>query len=115
MRVVWVGLGLTAVAGGAAFLMYLSPAVAMTAVVFGLLATRLQMLAGRLAAKVPKDAKFEEFVKAYGWGMGLRLLGVVALVVVCTAWPAYFPAIGAAIGYLGVLVPLLFLETRTAR
>lgn len=115
MRVIWVGLGLTAVAGIAAFLMYLSPAVAMTAVVFGLLATRLQFMAARLAVQVPKDAPFAEHVKGYGRGMALRLVGVVALVVLCTAWPAYFPAIGAAIGYLGVLIPLLFLEMRTAR
>lgn len=115
MRVVWVGLGLTLLAGTAAFLMYLSPTVAATAVIFGLLATKLQFLAGRYAAKVPKDAAFADFVKGWGMGMGLRLLGVVVLAVVCTAWPAQFPAIGAAIGYLGVLVPLLFLETRTAR
>jgi hypothetical protein len=37
---------------------------------------------------------------------------VVVLAVVCTLWPMRFPAIGAAIGYLGVLIPLLFLETR---
>ena len=115
MRVIWVGLGLTAVAGIAAFLMYQAPAVGMTAVVFGLLATRLQYMALRLAARVPKDAPFAEHVKVYGRGMALRLVGVVALLVVCTAWPAYFPAIGAAIGYLGVLIPLLFLEMRTAR
>ncbi|HEX7918174.1 MAG TPA: hypothetical protein VF454_02170 [Gemmatimonadales bacterium] len=115
MRVIWVGLGLTAVAGIAAFLMYLSPAVAMTAVVFGLLATRLQYMAVRLAVQVPQDAPFAEHVKGYGRGMALRLVGVVVLLVLCTAWPAYFPAIGAAIGYLGVLIPLLFLEMRTSR
>lgn len=115
MKALWVGLGLTAVAGIGSFLAYLSPAVAMTAVVFGLLATRLQMLAIQLAARVPKEAPFAEHVKGYGRGMALRLLGVVALLVLCTAWPAYFPAIGAAIGYLGVLIPLLFLEMRTAR
>jgi hypothetical protein len=113
MRVVWVGLGLTVVAGIATFLMYLSPTVATTAVIFGLLATKLQFLAGRYAAKVPKEAEFAAFLKGWGMGMGLRLLGVVVLAVVCTAWPAQFPAIGAAIGYLGVLIPLLFLETRT--
>ena len=115
MRVVWVGLGLTMLAGVAAFLAYLSPTVALTAVIFGLLATKLQYIAGRIAKKVPPDAKFEAFVKGWGMGMGLRLLGVVVLVVLCTAWPAQFPAIGAAIGYLGVLIPLLFLETRTTR
>jgi len=115
MRVVWVGLGLTVVAGTATFLMYLSPTVAATAVIFGLLATKLQFLSKRFMARVPKDAPFAEFAKAQGMGMGVRFLGVVVLGVVCTAWPAQFPAIGAAIGYLGVLIPLLFLETRTSR
>jgi len=115
MRPVWVGMGLTAVAGIAAFLLYLSPTVAVTAVVFGLLATRLQYMATKFAAKVPKEAPFAEFAKAQGMGMGVRFLGVVVLAVVCTVWPEYFPPIGAAIGYLGVLIPLLFLETRTAR
>lgn len=115
MRVVWMGMGLTALVGIAAFVAYLSPTVAMTAVVFGLLATKLQYMSGRWAAKVPKDAAFAAFAKAQGMGMGIRFLGVVVLAVVCTAWPAQFPAIGAAIGYLGVLIPLLFLETRTAR
>jgi hypothetical protein len=113
MRGVWVGLGLTLLAGMAAFFLHLSPTVAATAVIFGLLATKLQFLAGRYAAQVPKEAAFSAFVKGWGMGMGLRFLGVVVLAVVCTAWPEQFPAIGAAIGYLGVLIPLLFLETRT--
>ena len=115
MKVLGVGLALTAVAGGVAFFLYLSPTVAVTAVIFGLLATKLQYLAGRSQAKVAKDAPFKEFVKGWGMGMGLRLLGVVILAVVCSAWPAQFPAVGAAIGYLGVVIPLLFLETRSSR
>ena len=115
MKLLGVGFALTAVAGGAAWAWSRSGTVAMTAVVFGLLATKLQYLAGLVTGKVAKDAPFKEFVKGWGTGMGLRLLGVVILAVVCSAWPAQFPAVGAAIGYLGVVIPLLFLETRSSR
>jgi hypothetical protein len=115
MKLLGVGLVLTVAAGGAAYLWTGSPTVAMTAVVFGLLATKLQYLAGMVQAKVAKDAPFKEFVKGWGTGMGLRLVGVVVLAVVCSVWPAQFPPVGAAIGYLGVVIPLLFLETRSSR
>ena len=86
-----------------------------TAAVFGLLATTIQYFAGKISAKVPKDADFATFVQGYAGGMGLRVVGVVILAVVSSLWPAQFPALGAAMGYLGVLVPLLFLETRANR
>lgn len=115
MRVLVVGNGLALLAGAAALLVYGSPTVALAAVAFGLLATTIQYVAGKLSARVAKDADFATFVKGWASGMGLRLLGVVILAVVCTVWPVRFPAIGAAIGYLGVLIPLLFLETRATR
>lgn len=109
------GNALALVAGIVGFVLYLSPAVAFTAVAFGLLATTIQYGAGKVTARIPKDAAFGVFVRGWGTGMGLRLLGVVVLAVVCSVWPARFPAIGAAIGYLGVLIPLLFLEMRATR
>lgn len=115
MKLLLTGKGLTLLAGLVAFLLYLSPTVAMTAVVFGLLATTIQYFATRIAAQVPKEAEFSAHIKGWAAGMGLRGLGVVVLAVVCTAWPVQFPAVGAAIGYLGVLIPLLFLEMRATR
>ena len=115
MRTIVWGKGLTLLVGVASFAMFLSPAVTFAAVLFGLLATTVQFFAARLAAKVPKEADFATFVKGSAAGLGLRGLGVVVLAVVCSLWPARFPAIGAAMGYLGVLLPLLFLETRTTR
>jgi hypothetical protein len=115
MKVLLVGKGLTLVLALVTFVMYLSPAISWTVVAFGRLATTIQDIASKQARKVPADAKFAEFAKGWAAGMGLRTLGVVVLAVVCTVWPETFPAIGAAIGYLGVLLPLLFLETRTAR
>lgn len=115
MRGLVVGKALTLLVGLAALVLYGSPTVALTAVMFGLLASTIQYVAGRIQSKVPKDADFATFAKGWGTGMGLRTLGVAVLAVVCSLWPERFPPVGAAIGYLGVLIPLLFLETRTAR
>jgi hypothetical protein len=47
--------------------------------------------------------------------MGLRLLGVVAIAVAAGLDPAHFPPLAAALGFLGVLLPLLFYEVRLIR
>ena len=114
MRALWVGRGLTVVVALVAWGIW-GGAAGYTAAVFGLLATTIQYFAGKISAKVPQEADFASFVKGWAGGMGLRVLGVVILAVVCSLWPAQFPAIGAAMGYLGVLIPLLFLETRATR
>ena len=44
--------------------------------------------------------------------MGLRLGGAGALALAVIARPAAFPPLPTAVGYLGVLVPLLFTEIR---
>ncbi len=114
MRALWLGRGLTVVVALVAWGIW-GGAAGYTAACFGLLAATIQYFSGKIAAQVPKDAAFSAFVKGWAGGMGLRVFGVVVLAVVCTVWPARFPAIGAAMGYLGVLIPLLFLETRATR
>ena len=49
-----------------------------------------------------------EFMARWLGGMGIRLLGVGVVLVVSATLPAL-------LGYLGVLLPLLFLETRFLR
>ena len=44
--------------------------------------------------------------------MGLRMLGVLLVGVVIWLDSARFPALPAAMGYIGVLLPLLFFEAR---
>jgi hypothetical protein len=79
--------------------------------VFGLLATAIQVLAsGRM--RTGADASTREFMMGYARGMGLRLLGVVLVGIVIWLDSARFPALPAAMGFLGVLVPLLFFEAR---
>ncbi len=49
-----------------------------------------------------------EFMARWLGGMGIRLLGVGVVLIVSATLPAL-------LGYLGVLLPLLFLETRFLR
>ena len=54
-------------------------------------------------------------MRRWAMGMGLRLGGIVLFVVAVVADRALFPPVPSAAGYLGVLIPLLFLEARLLR
>jgi len=82
--------------------------------VFGALATVLQTIAV-LAMKPAIGAHHTTMFKRYGAGLALRMLGVVAIPVAVLSAREWFPPLAAAFGYLGVMVPLLFYETRLFR
>lgn len=84
------------------------------AVAFGVLATVIQVVADRMVAR-RLSGPVGEFGRGYVAGMGLRLVGIVLMTVAIVAAPALFPALPTALGFLGVLVPLLFMEIRLAR
>jgi len=87
---------------------------AIAAAVFAGLAIAIQV--GALALMRPaRHEKVEKFLKAWGLGMGLRLAGVVAIAVAAGLDPTRFPPLAAALGFLGVLLPLLFYEVRLIR
>jgi hypothetical protein len=48
-------------------------------------------------------------------GMGIRALALGAVIAVSATHQAALPLLPAALGYLGVLLPLLFAETRFLR
>lgn len=81
---------------------------------FGLLATLIQLVAVRALAR-RMHGTTTEFFKGFGVGMLLRMSGVVLFVVAVLADRGRFPPLPSALGYLGVLVPLLFLEARFVR
>ncbi|MFN2315295.1 MAG: hypothetical protein ABR602_01345 [Gemmatimonadales bacterium] len=81
---------------------------------FGLLATVIQVGAGR-AMRGASALSFAEFLKRYGIGMGLRVTGVAVLLVAIVARPELFLPLPTALGFLGVLIPLLFFEARLAQ
>ena len=81
---------------------------------FGLLATGLQM--GAVALVRPAvGGEAGPLFRRFGYGMGLRLLGVVAIPVAVLAARETFPPLPTALGYVLVVVPLLFYETRLFR
>jgi hypothetical protein len=82
--------------------------------VFGALATGIQLLAVR-ALRRGWGGTTAEFFSGFGAGMALRMAGIVLLFVAVMINPGRFPAVPSAIGYLGVVVPLLFLEARFVR
>jgi hypothetical protein len=53
-----------------------------------------------------------EFMGRWLGGMAVRFLALAALIVWSVTHRAEFPLLYAAGGFLGVLIPLLFLETR---
>lgn len=110
MKLAGVGLGLTALMVVVAWQAWGAGAV-FAAAWFGLLATALQLVAVALVRPV-LGAPFSMLVRRWGMGMGLRLVGVAMFAVLVTVNRELFPPLPSALGYLGVVVPLLFLETR---
>ena len=107
------GLLLTAVLSGLSLRLWGTQAAIATAV-FGAIALLIQLTALRLMASV-KNAKFDRFIARWGIGMGLRFLGVVALALASGLDKAHFPPVPVAVGFLGVLIPLLIYEVRLIR
>ncbi|MGH7560273.1 MAG: hypothetical protein ACRENB_04550 [Gemmatimonadales bacterium] len=87
---------------------------AIAATIFGLGATAIQMGALALLRNV-RGAPVARFLQRWGAGMGLRLLGVLAIAVAAGIDPVMFPPLAAALGFLGVLLPLLVYEVRLIR
>lgn len=113
MKLAGVGLGLTMLIGAAAWWAWGRGAV-FAAVWFGVLATALQLVS--VAWLRPAlGGPFRTLVQRWGMGMGLRLLGVVLFAALVAVNRQVFPPLPSAMGYVGVVVPLLFLETRLLR
>jgi len=90
------------------------PAAMLPAVLFGLLATGVQMVAVAVMRPV-MGAPFSKMLQRWSIGMALRLGGVVLFAVAVAVNRTVFPPIPTAFGYLGVLLPLLFMEMRFLR
>ena len=107
------GLLLTTLMGGILYLAWGREAMS-AGVIFGLLATTIQAISVAMVRPAFRAAS-SIFLGRWAAGMFLRIVGV-ALVGICAYLnPAFFPPLPTAIGFLGVLVPLLFLEVRLIR
>lgn len=112
-RTLAAGIALTIIASGIARTLW-GPAALVPAVAFGLVSTGIQLLANwcnRRWAPGPKTV----FPKGWLYGMALRMGGVVLFAAAVFAWGSVFAPLPTALGFLGVIVPLLFLELRTTR
>ena len=84
------------------------------AVVGGLVAVAAQAIAVGLlrpAMEAPQDQFFARWLG----GMGVRALAVAALLTYAVADRTRLDPLAASLGYLGVLLPLLFVETKFLR
>jgi hypothetical protein len=102
------GLGLTALACMTGWLAQGSTG-AIAAGSGGLVATAVQVGAGRLM-EGEGNAAFARFMARWGMGMGLRIVGVLTVVALVVIDPSVFAPLATALGFLGVLIPLLALE-----
>lgn len=84
------------------------------AVTFGLVATGLSLLAARWAARSGIEPSVDH-LRGYLLGFVLRILGIVMLGIAVTRDRSTYPALPTALGYLGTVLPLLYLETRRRR
>ena len=107
------GLVLTAAATAVSGLIWGSEAL-LPAASFGLLATVIHIAAVTLL-KPGLKGPFNKLMARWAMGLGLRLLGVVIFAVVVLFERDLFPALPAAVGFIGVLLPLLFSEMRLIR
>ncbi len=111
-RLVWGALATTGVVALSGLLWGLAGAKA--ALLFGVVATVIQLLADRLARQVGVPATIDR-LRVYAIGVVLRFGGVALIAVAAFLGGERFSFQGAALGYLGVMLPLLYLETRLAR
>ena len=107
------GLVLTALVTGILRLVWGGAAI-LPGVAFGLLATAIQVASAVLVRRAA-GLEFQALVKRWAAGMGMRVAGVAIFGVASWLRPEQFPPLPTAFAYLGVVVPLLFLEMRFLR
>jgi hypothetical protein len=113
VRVALTGVLLTVVVTGILYLVWGRVAV-VPGVAFGLVATLIQVAAWLAVAPVLSGAP-SKFLARWAIGMGLRLAGVLLVAVAIVIDRSLFAPLPTAFGYLGVVIPLLFLELRSLR
>jgi len=104
------GIGLTAVVTAVLIAAWGREAL-LPGVAFGLLATAIQVVSAALVGPAA-HGEFKLLIRRWAMGMGLRVAGIVIFGVAVWVRRDLFPPLPAAFGYLGVVVPLLFMETR---
>ena len=113
MKALGLGLGLTALVTGLLVLGWGREAL-LPGLIFGLIASSIQAISVALVRPV-FAGETVMLLKRWGLGMLLRGVGVVLVAVAVTLDRTLFPPLPTAVAFLGVLVPLLFMEVRLVR
>ena len=113
MKAAAAGLALTVLVG-AILLLTLGRAALLPSAVFGLVATAIQVVAVLILRRAER-APFHLFMRSWAAGAGLRIIGVALVAVAVTVRRDLFPPLPTALAFLGVMIPLLFMEIRPAR
>lgn len=113
MKGLGLGIVLTVLVTGLLYIGWASDAL-IPGLVFGLLATGIQVASVALV-RPAFAGETVRLMKRWGLGMLLRALGVALVVAAVMLDGALFPPLPTALAFLGVLVPLLFLEVRLVR
>jgi hypothetical protein len=113
MRALGIGVGLTALVTTLLYIGWGREAL-LPALVLGGVATGIQVVSVALV-RPAFAGETARLLKRWGLGMLLRLLGVALVALLVTLDQTHFPPLPTALGFLGVLVPLLFLEVRLVR
>jgi hypothetical protein len=113
VKVAALGLALTAVVSGIVGALWGSGAL-IGSIAFGLLATAIQVAAHALV-RPAVAGPFKDLLRRWGYGMALRVGGIGLFGVAVWIRRDVFLPLPSAIGFLGVLVPLLFTEIRLFR
>jgi hypothetical protein len=113
MKGAGLGLGLTVLVGALLYIGWGREAL-LPAAFFGAIATAIQAASVALVKPV-YSGETGPLLKRWGLGMLLRGLGVALVATAISLDPVRFPPLPTAFAFLGVLVPLLFLEVRLVR
>jgi hypothetical protein len=113
MKALLLGVGLTALVSAFLYIGW-GPVALLPAWVFGFIAASIQATSVALVKPV-YAGETTRLLKRWGIGMLLRGVGVALVAVAVSLDPSHFPPLPTAFAFLGVLVPLLFLEVRLVR
>ena len=86
----------------------------MATLALGGVATAMQLLAAWRMARTGRPAELDH-LRVYALGVVLRFSGVAVLALLTMKYPARFPPLPSAMGYLVTVLTLLYLETRRTR
>ena len=114
MKVLAAGIVLTALVA-ALLVRLLGPGALLPALVMGGVATAIELVALRALRRGLAAKATTEFFRGVGIGMTLRMAGVLVFAALVLWDRERFQPLATGLGYVGVVIPLLFLEGRFVR